>query len=75
MRKTLNTSNNLRDNLRDYLDEDEINRYQHAKTITDSRRLNAMLPAWIKAHQRARAVPRQFIFIPNLPAVYPAWTY
>ena len=74
MRKTQNSSDNLRDNLRDYLDEDELNLYQHLKTINPAR-LSAMLPAWIKRHNAARALPKRFVFIPNLPPVYPAWTY
>ena len=74
MLKTLNTSDNLRDNLRDYLDEDELNLWHHAHNVKASR-LPAMLPAWIKAHNAARALPKRFVFIPNQPPIYPAWTY
>lgn len=53
------------------LDENELALYQRLKEITDSRRLNAMMPAWIKAHNRAIAAPKPLVFVPDQPPKYP----
>ena len=54
------------------LDEDELALYQRLKEITDSRRLNAMMPAWIKAHNRAVAAPKPLVFVPDEPPKFPS---
>lgn len=59
--------------LRDALDENEIAKYQQLKEIRDSRKLDAMMPAWIKAHRAAVAPPKPFVFVPGLPPKFPAW--
>ena len=41
----------------------------------DPRNYPALLPAWVKAHQRAVALPKPFVFLANQPARFPAWTH
>ena len=58
--------------LRDSITDVELARFQRAKQITDTRKLQAMLPAWIKSHMKAVAPPKPFVFVPGQPASFPA---
>lgn len=55
--------------MRGPLSEDEIDLYHHLKTINDSRKLKAMMPAWLK-RELAKPLPR-FIFVPDREPMLP----
>ena len=55
--------------------DEELDRLRHARTVTDPRKLAAMLPAWIKKHMAAVAWPKPFVFKSGQPPHFPAWTY
>ena len=63
--------NTLTDALHPALDEDQIALYATLKDIKDSAKLQRMMPAWIKAHNRAIAPPKRTKFTPGLPARFP----
>jgi|GEM_PF-5231746 len=56
----------------DPLDENEIALFQRLKLITDTKKLQSRLPAWIKKHQKSGQPPKPFEFIEGAKPVYPA---
>jgi len=54
------------------LDENELAKLARLKK-TDPAKYPAMMPAWIKTHNRLVAVPKPFEFKPHQPPAYPSW--
>jgi hypothetical protein len=52
----------------------KLAKFLRAKRLT-GKKLHAMLPAWVKRHEKESAMPAMFVFIPNKPPKFPAWTY
>ena len=52
----------------------KLARFARAQRLTGPR-LAAMMPAWLKTWIRNHSAPEPFVFIPNQPPKYPAWTY
>jgi len=52
----------------------KLARFTRARRLTGPK-LAAMLPGWAKAWAKAHSLPAPFVFIPNQPARFPAWTY
>ena len=46
-------------------------RFARARGIADTGKLDAMLPAWIKAHNRATYPSARAAFVPDQPARFP----
>jgi hypothetical protein len=59
--------------LQSELDEMALHKFRKAKLITDSKKLEAMMPTWIKHHNTVSAIPKRKEFIPGLPPQFPGW--
>ena len=52
----------------------KLARFARAQRLTGPK-LAAAMPAWVKTWIRNHSAPDPFVFIPNQPAKFPAWTY
>lgn len=52
----------------------KLARFARAQRLTGPK-LAAMMPAWLKTWVRNHAAPEPFVFVPNQPPRFPAWTY
>ena len=64
----------LRETFPDQIEDPvKLARFARAQRLTGPK-LAAMMPAWLKTWIRNHSAPEPFVFIPNQPPKYPAWT-
>ena len=59
--------------LQSELDDLALHQFRKAKQITDSRKLDALMPAWIKHHHAVHSIPKRKEFVPGLLPQFPGW--